>query len=59
MAEEKKFPPPEMLKAREVWANMPEEEKKALRDASREELRRRAKSGFPLHIKMELENLDE
>ena len=40
MAEEKKFPTPAMLKAREEWAKKPEEEKEAFHNAFREELRR-------------------
>ena len=40
MAEEKKFPTPDMLKAREELANMTPEELEAEERAMREELRR-------------------
>jgi len=40
MAEEKKVPTPDMLKAREELANMTPEEREAERKAMREKLRR-------------------
>ena len=40
MADDKKFPTPDMLKAREELANMPPEEREAEERAMREELRK-------------------
>lgn len=40
MSEKKQFPTPKMLKAREEWAKKSPEEKEAIENAFREELRK-------------------
>ncbi len=55
MAENKKFPTPEMLKAREAWAKKPESEKKMLMKSLDEEVKKYRESHFPIDIKRELE----
>lgn len=40
MAEDKKFPTPSMVKAREKWDRLTEEEKEAILNEFREKLRR-------------------
>ena len=55
----KNFPTPEMLKAREKWAQKTEEEKQAFHDAFRTELKNYYESRFPLEVRKILEGRDE
>lgn len=48
--EEKKFPTPAMLKAREAWAKKPEEEKNAFMNKFEEELKRHFEGRRPIGI---------
>ena len=56
---DKKFPTPEMLKAEEEWAKIPEAERKAFRNAFREELRRHFENRPSRERRMLLEELQE
>lgn len=59
MEQEKKFPTPAMLKAREKWAQKPEEEKKAFMNEFEEELRKYYGSRFPREVRESLSGQEE